>query len=215
MMPQPPVPLEVPIKVTNLLPLSKSPINRMTVELNPKLNSLFTVVKKVDAKKEARKVKQAQANSAPQTLGQDIKDTIDGFATVADVNAFLSSKSNDPLIAEINDYGFKIDELSVSNSFDQISNVVKVVEAEDIKEAGGAEISEDVFDGVLTFSEQANLDVVEAGKELGATKNLGIILAKPERASDFKKVTQTVSTDDVDASASLTSLKILRRLPML
>ena len=56
--------------------------------------------------------------------------------------------------------------MSISNSFDQISNVVKVVEVfEDIKEAGGEEISEDVFDGVLT-SEQAEslVDVVEAGK---------------------------------------------------
>ena len=58
----------------------------------------------------------------------------------------------------------------------------------------------------MTFSEQAEslVDVVEAGKQLGATKNLGAVLAKPERASDFKKVTQTVSKDDVDATASLT-----------
>jgi hypothetical protein len=173
-----------------------------------KLNSLFSVVKKVDAKKTARKEKMESISAGAVTLSASIMNEIDGFATVAELYTYLDSKITESNYQQIKDYAdLRIDDLSITNSFDQISNVVKVVEVfEDIKAAGGTEVSDDVFDGILTNAEQAEslAEVVESGKKLGATKNLGAVLAKPERAADFKKVTEKVSTNDVDGAASLT-----------
>ena len=82
------------------------------------------------------------------------------------------------------------DELSVSSSFENITDVVELSEA-----AQDLGLDDAALDNMLAYSDQASElnEVVSTAKESGASANLDAVLSNPDNAQDMKKLSDKAS----------------------
>ena len=184
------------------------------IDKSKRLGSLLTVVGKVDAKKTASKQNQASQQALGNNIDQDLKTAfeaiqlgetanyngksysgikgIDKLLEVSgvDLDQVDNLSNTDPLYAlAFFASGIK-DELSVSSSFENITDVVELSEA-----AQDLGLDDAALDNMLAYSDQASElnEVVSTAKESGASANLDAVLSNPDNAQDMKKLSDKAS----------------------
>ena len=179
------------------------------VDKSKKLNSLFTVVKKVDAKKQASQANEEIKNTASQSLSAEIKTALESATSAKAVDALVEEYEADLALASVLDKiktfanGVKED-LSFVSSFSNIETVVELTETVlNLKEQKGeSDTSFDddaVLDNLLAYADQAEdlKEVVTTASTSGASANLDKVLQNADKASDLKTLSEKAkSTGD-------------------
>ncbi len=179
------------------------------VDKSKKLNSLFTVVKKVDAKKQASQANEGIKNTASQSLSAEIKTALESATSAKAVDALVEEYETDAALASVLDKiktfanGVKED-LSFESSFSNIETVVELTETVlDLKEQKGetdTSFDDDaVLDNLLDYADQAEdlKEVVTTASSSGASANLDKVLQNADKASDLKTLSEKAkSTGD-------------------
>lgn len=179
------------------------------VDKSKKLNSLFTVVKKVDAKKQASQANEEIKNTASQSLSAEIKTALESATSAKAVDDLVEEYEADLALASVLDKiktfanGVKED-LSFESSFSNIETVVELTETVlNLKEQKGeSDTSFDddaVLDNLLAYADQAEdlKEVVTTASTSGASANLDKVLQNADKASDIKTLSEKAkSTGD-------------------
>ena len=179
------------------------------VDKSKKLNSLFTVVKKVDAKKQASQANEEIKNTASQSLSTEIKTALESATSAKAVDDLVEEYETDAALASVLDKiktfanGVKED-LSFTSSFSNIETVVELTETVlDLKEQKGetdTSFDDDaVLDNLLAYADQAEdlKEVVTTASTNGASANLDKVLQNADKASDLKSLSEKAkSTGD-------------------
>ncbi len=197
------------------------------VDVGKRMGSLLTVVAKVDAKKTASKKSKANQGNLENQIDPELKtalETIQSGKTAtydnksysgikgidkllqvsgADLDNLADLPDSDPLYPLVSfALGIK-DELSITSSFDNITDVVELTEA--VEDLG---LDEAALDNMLAYADQADElnEVVATAKSSGASANLDKVISNPDNAADLKALAdraKNLAGDGAEVDAEL------------